>query len=116
MEKDKILREEGEGLGSVIKNLIAFDARQREQISAELSSREAGLRQLEAERSKINEEYMQQAHKMLDALTEKQNQKAEREIAAAKAASEKNIAELEKTAAEKSDFWIEQIYAKTIEG
>ncbi|MBQ8014707.1 MAG: hypothetical protein IJ264_00815, partial [Clostridia bacterium] len=86
----------------------------RELISQELAQRDAGFRQLEAEKKAINEKHMQHAREMLDALSEKQKQKAEREIGAAKSAAEKNIAELEKTAAEKSDFWIEQIFNRTI--
>lgn len=114
MDKDNILSREGDNLGNVIKQLVDFDAKQRESISSELVQREEKRRELAAQKSEIEEKYMQQANKWLEALSEKQKQKEEREIEAAKAAAEKNIAELEKTAAEKSEFWIEQIFNRTI--
>ncbi len=114
MDKKNLPREESDNLGSVIKHLIDYDAQQRGLISQELAQRDASFKQLDAERKEINKKYMQQAQKMLDALSEKQKQKAEREISASKNAAEKNIAELEKTAAEKSNFWIERIFERTI--
>lgn len=115
MDNEKLLREESDNLGNVIKHLIDYDAQQRGLISQELEQREVSFKQLEAERKAIGEKHMAHAAEMLDALSEKQKQKAEREISAAKTAAEKNIAELEKTAAEKSDYWIEQIFRRTIE-
>ncbi len=114
MDNDKILREESDNLGDIIKNLIDYDAQQRGIISSELKKRDALLAEFENERAEIEKEYMQQAEKMLDALEEKQKNKLEKAVSAAKTAAQKNIAELEKTAAEKSEEWIEQIFSRTI--
>lgn len=115
MDTEKIVREESDNLGNIIKNLIDYDAQQRELISSELKKRDTMLAEFENERAEIEKEYMQQAHKMLDALEEKQKNKLEKAVSAAKTAAQKNIAELEKTAAEKSEEWIEQIFSRTVE-
>lgn len=114
MDKERTFREESDNLGDIIKNLIDYDAQQRELISLELIQRETKLKEFENERAAIEEKYMQQAQKMLDALAEKQKIKLEKAVSAAKTASENNIAELEKTAAAKSEEWIEQIFTRTV--
>lgn len=116
MDKDKIIKEESDSLGSVIKNLVEFDARQRELISSEIASRETKRRELEAQRSEINEKYMARANAILAELEAKENGYAEKEIKSAEAAAAKNIAELEKTAANNSETWIEEIFRRTIKG
>lgn len=114
MEKNTVLNEDSENLGTVIKHLIDFDAQQRELISTALNQREAQRKELEAQRSEINEKYMLQAEKALEALAKKENEKADREINAIRTASQKNIAELEKKAAENSDFWVKQLFEQVI--
>lgn len=116
MDKEKIIREESDNLGSVIKNLIDFDAQQRELISSEIASREALRKELEAQRSEINAKYMKEAEEKLAALEKEENARAEKEINSARSAASKNIAELEKTAAKNSGYWIEEIYKRTIKG
>lgn len=114
MDKENTLRQESDNLGNVIKQLIDYDAKQRESIASELSQREKSRSELAAQKSEIEEKHMNQANIWLEALAEKQKQKEEREINKAKAAAEKNIAELEKNAAEKSGFWIDRIFNRTI--
>lgn len=114
MDKEINLRRESDNLGDIIKHLIDFDAQQRESIADELSRREQSRSELAAQKSKIEEKHMNQAKIWLEALEEKQKQKEEREIKKAIDAAEKNIAELEKNACEKSEFWIEQIFNRTI--
>lgn len=116
MDKEKIIREESDNLGSVIKHLVDFDARQREIISSEIASRESQRRELEAQRSDINEKYMKQAEERLSKLEKSENERAEKAVRAAETAASKNIAELEKTAAKNSTYWIEEIYKRTIRG
>lgn len=116
MDKEKIIREESDNLGSVIKHLIDFDARQREIISSEIASRETKRKELEAQRSTINEKYMKQSEERLAKLEKSENERAEKAVRAAEAAASKNIAELEKTAAKNGDYWIEEIYKRTIKG
>lgn len=114
MDNEKIVREESDNLGNIIKNLIDYDAQQRGIISSELEKRGTRLKEFENERAAIEEKYMQQAQRMLDALEEKQKIKLEKAVSAAKTASENNIAELEKAAVEKSEEWIEQIFTRTV--
>lgn len=114
MDKEKTFHEESDNLGNIIKNLIDYDAQQRELISSELEKRDAMLADFENERAAIEEKYMQQAQAMLDALAEKQKNKLDKAVSAAKAASENNIAELKNTAAAKSEEWIEQIFTRTV--
>lgn len=116
MDKDKIIKEESDNLGSVIKHLVEFDARQREIISSEIASRETKRRELEAQRNTINEKYMSQANEKLAKLEASENARAEKAVKAVEAAASKNIAELEKTAAQNSNYWIEEIYKRTIAG
>lgn len=116
MDKEKIIREESDNLGSVIKNLIDFDAQQREIISSEIASRETLLKELEAQKSEIKEKYMKRANEKLAALEKSENERTEKAVHAAEAAAAKNIAELEKTAAKNNDYWIEEIYKRTIKG
>lgn len=114
MDKEKIIREESDNLGSVIKNLIDFDAQQREIISSEIASRETLRKELEAQRSEINEKYMKQAEEKLAMLEKSENERAEKAVRAAESAAAKNIAELEKTAAKNNDYWVEEIYKRTV--
>lgn len=116
MDKNAVIREESDNLGNVIKHLVDFDAQQRALISSAVTGREERRRELEAERSKINEEYMAQAQKELESLAESESIRAETEVKAVKSAARKNIAELDKTAAEKSEFWVEEIYRRTLSG
>lgn len=116
MDKEKIIREESDNLGSVIKHLIDFDARQREIISSEIASRENRRKELEAQRGEINEKYMKQAEERLAKLEKSENERAEKAVRAVEAAASKNIAELEKTAAKNSGYWVEEIYKRTIKG
>lgn len=113
-EKKTVLAEEGDNLGSVIKHLIDFDAQQRAVISDALDEREAKRKGLELEKDEINQKYMLRADRALESLQIKENEKAEKEINALRNASQKNIAELEKKAAENGDFWIEEIFRKVI--
>lgn len=116
MDKEKIIREESDNLGSVIKHLIDFDAQQREIISSEIASRETLRKELEAQRGEINRKYMKLAEEKLAKLEKSENERAEKAVRAAEAAAAKNIAELEKTAAKNNDCWIEEIYKRTITG
>lgn len=113
-EKKTVLAEEGDNLGSVIKHLIDFDAQQRAVISSALDEREAKRRELEAQRGEINEKYMLRADRALESLQIKENEKAEKEIEGLRSAAAKNIAELEKKAAENGDFWVEEIFKRAI--
>lgn len=113
-EKKTVLAEEGDNLGSVIKHLIDFDAQQRAVISSALDEREVKRKELELEKDEINEKYMLRADRALESLQIKENEKAEKEIEALRNAAAKNIAELEKKAAENGDFWIEEIFKRTI--
>lgn len=113
-EKKTVLAEEGDNLGSVIKHLIDFDAQQRAVISAALDEREAKRKGLEQERVEIDKKYMLRADRALESLQIKENEKAEKEINALQNAAAKNIAELEKKAKENGDFWIEEIFKRTI--
>ena len=114
MDKEINLRQESDNLGDVIKHLIEFDAKQRGEIADELSQRDKSRSELAAQKAEIEEKHMNQAKIWLEALEEKQKQKEEREIQKAVEAAEKNIAELEKTAGEKSEFWIDQIFNRTV--
>ena len=116
MDKKKIIKEESDNLGSVIKQLISFDAQQRELIASELAGREAARQKIQSERSEIEKKSMQQADELLRELEKSENERAEAAIKAADAAAQKNIAQLERTAAEKEAFWIEQIFERTIDG
>lgn len=113
-EKKTVLAEKGDNLGSVIKHLIDFDAQQRAVISAALDEREAKRKGLEQERVEIDKKYMLRADRALESLQIKENEKAEKEINALQNAAAKNIAELEKKAEENGDFWIEEIFKRTI--
>ncbi|MDY6017347.1 MAG: hypothetical protein SPI97_07000 [Oscillospiraceae bacterium] len=116
MDKEKIIKEESDNLGSVIKMLVDFDAQQREIIASALSGREAARKDIQSERSEIEEKYMKRAEERLKKLEQSENERADKAIKAAQEASLKNIAELEKTAAEKKAFWVEQIYERTVNG
>lgn len=113
-EKKTVLAEEGDNLGSVIKHLIDFDAQQRAVISAALDERETKRKELDKDKEEINKKYMLRADRALESLQIKENEKAEKEINALRTASQKNIAELEKKAAENSDFWVEEIFKRVI--
>lgn len=113
-EKKTVLAEEGDNLGSVIKHLIDFDAQQRAVISAALDERETKRKELDKDKEEINKKYMLRADRALESLQIKENEKAEKEINALHTASQKNIAELEKKAAENSDFWVEEIFKRVI--
>ncbi len=114
MDENKIIREENENLGSVIKQLVDFDARQRELIASDISSREAQRKKLREEKGKIDEKYMNQAKERLEKLEKSENERAERAIKSIENAARKNIAELEKTAEKNGSSWVEQIYKRTI--
>lgn len=114
MDVNKIIKEESDNLGSIIKHLVDFDAHQRELIASDISSREAQRKKLEEESEKINEKYMNQAKERLERLEKSENDRAERAVKSIETAARKNIAELEKTARENSSDWIEQIYKRTI--
>ena len=116
MDKEKIIKEESDNLGSVIKMLVDFDAQQREIIASALSGREAARKDIQSERSEIEEKYMKRAEERLKKLEQNENERADKAIKAAQEASLKNIAELEKTAAEKKSFWVEQIDERTVNG
>ncbi len=116
MDKEKIIKEESDNLGSVIKQLISFDAQQRELIASELAGREAARQKIQSERSEIEKESMRQADELLSLLEKSENERAEAAIKASEAAARKNIAQLERTAAEKEPYWIEQIYERTLGG
>lgn len=113
-EKKTVLAEEGDNLGSVIKHLIDFDAQQRAVISAALDERETKRKEMDKDKEEINKKYMLRADRALESLQIKENEKAEKEINALRTASQKNIAELEKKAAENSDFWVEEIFKRVI--
>ena len=115
MDKEKVIKEESDNLGSVIKHLVNFDAQQRGIIASELEARENERKKLNSQRSEINEKYMNEAKKRLEKLEKNENERAEKAIRAAEAAAAKNIAELDKAAAQKSEFWIEEIYKRTVE-
>lgn len=115
MDTNNIIKEEGDNLGSVIRQLVDFDARQRELIADDLASREVQRKGLEDKRAEIEAKYMKQAEDRLERLAESENARADRAIKAIENASRKNIAELEKTAEENTYDWVKQIYKRTIE-
>ncbi len=57
---------------------------------------------------------MNDAEKQLKKFEILQNEKAEKAIAAEKAAAAKNIAEFERIAQAKGDYWVQQIYERTV--
>lgn len=116
MDTKKIIMEESDNLGSVIKQLVDFDARQRELIANDLASRDTQRKELEARREKINAKYMKQAEDRLERLAESENGRADRAIKAIENATQKNISELEKKAEENIDDWVSQIYKRTVNG
>ena len=116
MDTNRIIMDESDNLGSVIKQLVDFDARQRELIADDLASREAQRKELEVRRSEINAKYMKQAEERLERLAESENSSADRAIKAIENASRKNISELEKTAEENIDDWVNMIYKRTGSG
>lgn len=116
MDKNAISKEENNDLGIVIKNLIEFDAKERALVSASLDEREKARAELRDSRDKINAEYMKKAEEKLEKLRISENEKAEKAIKLEQAAAKKNIAEFEKAASEKSEFWVNEIYKRTIEG
>lgn len=116
MDKDKIIKEESDNLGNVIKYLVDFDAEQRKIISSEIVSGEMMHKELEAHKNEINSKYMKLAEEKLSVLEKSENERADKAINAARIAAEKNISELEKTAVANSDRWIKEIYDRTVSG
>lgn len=115
MDTKNIIKEESDSLGTVIRQLVDFDARQRELIADDLASRETQRKELAEKKAEIEAKYMKQANDRLERLAESENGRADRAIKAIENASRKNIAELEKTAEENIDDWVRQIYKRTIE-
>ena len=111
MAKNNAVGAESDDLGKVIKNLIDFDAKQRAIVSDSLKKRKA----LENAKDEINAKHIKLAQDRLDALEKRENENAERLIKAAQAAAKKNIAEFDRTAAEKTEQWIGQIYSRVLE-
>lgn len=116
MDTNKIIKEESDNLGSVIKQLVDFDARQRGLIADDLASRENQRKELAAKKAEIEAKYMKQAEERLDRLEKSENERAERAIKSVENASKKNISELERTAEENIDSWVRQIYKRTVDG
>lgn len=116
MDSNRIIKEESDNLGSVIKQLVDFDARQRALISDDLAKREEKMKELGKEKKAIEARYMKQAEERLERLAKSENDRADRAIKAIENASAKNISELEKTAEENIDDWVMQIYKRTVEG
>lgn len=115
MAKNNPVGMETDDLGKVIKNLIDFDAEQRAAVSDSLRKREEEKKALEAAKGEINAKHIKMADDRLGALEKRENENAERLIKAAQAAAKKNIAEFDRIAAEKTEQWIGQIYARTLE-
>lgn len=116
MDTSKIIKEESDSLGSVIKQLVDFDARQRGLIAEDLVSRENQRKELAAKKAEIEAKYMKQAEERLERLSKSENERADRAIKSIENASKKNISELEKTAEENIDIWVKQIYKRTVDG
>lgn len=114
MEKNPVLKNESDDLGQVIKNLIDFDSQQRELISDALAQRTEKRKELEAQKSKINEEYMRKAEKVLKDIEKKENEKADMEIEKIRKMSKKNIRELQKRTIEYNKFWVSRIFELVI--
>ena len=53
MDKEKIIKEESDNLGSVIKMLVDFDAQQREIIASALSGREAARKDIQNGKNRV---------------------------------------------------------------
>ena len=110
MAKNNAVGAESDDLGKVIKNLIDFDAKQRVIVSDSLKKRDEERKALENAKDEINAKHIKLAQDRLDALEKRENENAERLIKAAQAAAKKNIAEFDRTAAEKWElikevFW-----------
>lgn len=115
MAKNNAVGAESDDLGKVIKNLIDFDAKQRAIVSDSLKKRDEERKALENAKDEINAKHIKLALDRLDALEKRENENAERLIKAAQAAAKKNIAEFDRTAAEKTEQWIGQIYSRVLE-
>lgn len=115
MAKNNAVGAESDDLGKVIKNLIDFDAKQRAIVSDSLKKRDEERKALENAKDEINAKHIKLAQDRLDALEKRENENAERLIKAAQAAAKKNIAEFDRTAAEKTEQWIGQIYSRVLE-
>lgn len=115
MDANKIIQEENESLGTVIQQLVDFDARQRALIANDLADREKQKSELNKKRSELEAKYIRQAQDRLERLEKSENDRADRIIKSIENASRRNISELEKKADENMEEWVNQIYKRTIE-